>query len=83
MGIPPVNGSVKECTTNETVENDIHQEISGHFSRADITPIYQGALFKLLGYSVDIKTATDIIKGTFEPPEGTSLATLIILGEIT
>ena len=74
--------TTKECNTKEEVDQGIGEEISEIFSQADSVPIYQGALFDLLGYSVDTEAALAILKGTFVPPPGTTLTTIIILKEI-
>ena len=80
--VPRKDGSTRECTTKESVEEGIAQEISSRFSRADSAPICQGALFELLGYLADTKTATAILEGTFVPLPGTDGPTIIILEEI-
>ena len=70
------------CDTKEEVEAAIAEENSKRFSMADSAPIYQGALFGLLGYSDNTETAEQILDGTWVPPEGTYEPTLIILKEI-
>ena len=63
--VPMIDGIVRECNTKEEVEQGIGDETSEQFSRADSAPVYQGALFDLLGYSADKATALAILDGTF------------------
>ena len=70
------NAYVRVCDTNETVEQDLANSLSDQFSYADSAPIYQGALFELLGYSADTQTAEHISEGTFIPPLDTDPTTV-------
>lgn len=80
--VPQPQGPPKVCETKKEVEDAIAEENSSRFSLADSAPIYQGALFDLLGYSADTETAEQILQGTWVPPPGTHPATLLLLEEI-
>ena len=76
------DGTVREYNIKEGVEQGVMDKISERFSCTAIAPVYQGALFDLLGYSADTEAALEILAGTFVPPSGTSPTTIIILEEI-
>ena len=80
--VPMSDGTVRECNTEEEVEQGIGDEISERFSRAASAQIYQGVLFDLLGYLADTEAALAIPEGTFVPPPGTMPITILILDEI-
>ena len=80
--VPMGDGTTKKCNTKEEVEQGIRDEISERFSHADSSPTCQGALFSLLGYSVDTEVALATPKGTFVPHPGTTPSTMLILEEI-
>ena len=82
LDVPLPDGSVEKRLQKDEIESGIHDEISKRFARADGAPICQGALYDLLGYSADTKTAEEILEGTFIPPPGTDGPTIIILEEI-
>lgn len=60
-----------------------HDELDLHFDRAKSARVYQRALFGLLGYKVDSKTAVNILEGKFDAPAGTDGATLLLFHEIS
>ena len=80
--IPRSNKEDELCNTKTAVEKGLANSLSERFSCAESAPICQGALFELLGYSADTKTAEEILEGTFIPPPDTDPATIIILEEI-
>ena len=67
------DGKRMQCTAKESVEAAIHGEISPRFGRAGGAPIYNGSLFKLLGYNADTEAGAEILEWTFEPPPRTDL----------
>ena len=69
--------------TKEQCEKAIQDELVPRFGRASNAPVCQGALFGLLGYEVDSKTAIDILEGKFDAPVGTDGATLLLFHEIS
>lgn len=80
--VPQADGSVWECTSKETVENAVMEELSTRFGRAESAPICQGPLFDLSGVYADTDAAMQILEGAFEPPAGTDSATTILFAEI-
>ena len=77
--IPRSNTEDEVCNTKTAVERGLANNLSERFSCAKSAPICQRALFKLLGYSADMKTAEEILEGTFIPPPDIESATIIIL----
>ena len=77
------DGSTVRVDTKEQCEQAIQDELKPRFDRAKSAPVCQGALFKLLGYEVDSKTAIDILEGKFDAPAGTDGATLLLFHEIS
>ena len=72
--------TVTQYHTKDDVERAIHNEIGPRFSRAGSIQIYNGPLFKLVGYNADTEAGMEILKETFKPPKGTDQATFIIRG---
>ena len=69
--MPCTNAEAEVCNTKIAVERGLADSLSDRFSCAVSAPIYQGALFELLGYSADTETAEAILEGTFIPPPDT------------
>jgi len=77
------DGSVVEHTTKESIEHALMSELSTRFGRAESAPVYQGALFDLLGVYANTETAVHILEGTFEPPPDADARTIVLLTEIS
>ena len=60
--VPLSDGTTREYVTKEQIEEAIGGQIDMRFSKVDIVQVCQGALFELLGHSVDTEAAIAILK---------------------
>ena len=63
--IPHADGALKVCNTQTSLEEGLASSLSKRFKMPESAPICHGALFELLGYSANTKTAEQILQGTF------------------
>ena len=59
VDVPQSDGTTVRCNMKLAVEQANGEEIETRFARAGSAPIYQGALFQLLGYKIDTDTAIE------------------------
>jgi endonuclease/exonuclease/phosphatase family metal-dependent hydrolase len=76
------DGTTREYSTKESVEEALMTELRTRFGRAATAPICQGVLYDLLGVYADTDAAIDILEGRFVPPADVDQRTLILLEEI-
>ena len=60
VDVPLADRSTWRCSKKEDVDKAIGQNIMARSTQAKSAPIYQGALFDLLGYRADTETAMKI-----------------------
>ena len=72
-------GNKVECTTKETVDATIHEEVSPIFIQANNVSMYNGHLFGILGYNADTEAGAQIQIGLFVSSLRTDPDTLISL----
>ena len=76
------DGTMKRCANKYDMEEAIGESIMDRSTQADSPPIYQGALFNLLGYGANTETALEILEGTFVAPKGTDRYTRLLFDEM-
>ena len=65
------DGMRVQCNTQHSMENACFQENETRFSQSEMTPPMQEPMISELGYLADTPAIEEILKGSYEPPDGT------------
>jgi hypothetical protein len=77
------NGEVVEYTDKEEIEQVVREMTQDWCTLASSLPLCNRLLEEELDYIADTDVARQIQEGTYEPPEGTSDATIVVLEDIS
>ena len=76
------DGVTADYTERIEVEQVVREMTQNHFTLADSSPLCNGLLVDELGYLANTEIASSILDGSYEPSDGVSDVTVLVLNEI-